>query len=104
MFHVHWDLWNDVVLTTNILNHHIGDTEIILTNVHVDLECNTQVILETNVIVVMMFEKMKIFVNIQTIFYHLLTLPLPNVFLEMCHGFDHALFTSFQMKWVFKLL
>jgi hypothetical protein len=29
---------------------------------------------------------------------------LPNVFLEMCHGFDHALFTSFQMKWVFKLL
>jgi hypothetical protein len=81
MFHVHWDLWNDVVLTTNILNHYISDNEIILANVQVDLECNTQVILETNVIVVIMFEKMKFFVNIQTIFYHLLTLPLPNMLL-----------------------
>jgi hypothetical protein len=44
MFHVHWGLWNDVVFTTNILNHHIADNEIILTNVQVDLECNTQML------------------------------------------------------------
>jgi hypothetical protein len=63
------------------LTHHISDDEIVPTNiVQVDLECKRKIV-RNKVVIEILFGKMKLLINIKSIFNCLLTILVPNMLL-----------------------